>query len=283
MIRWSDALADYQREGLPHVLVSVINTEGSVPRNAGSKMIVAPEHAIDTIGGGNLEQHAIEFSRQLLAEGNACQRIEKIPLAAAMGQCCGGHATLLFECFVNTSTQVWLFGAGHVGKALSLILSELPVHLHWVDTREGFLPQQNEPNRTPYRVQDPTEVFQKIPKQAVILIMTHCHAQDYAICTAALAQQHEGFIGLIGSKTKAARFRHRLQRAGFSSEQIHGIECPIGIKGTGGKRPMEVAVSIASRLIEVYSAQANPLPLNINTGDLHQLTDTLNETTDDTQ
>ncbi|RAU18865.1 xanthine dehydrogenase accessory protein XdhC [Nitrincola tibetensis] len=280
MIRWSDALADYQRDGRAHVLVSVIATEGSVPRNAGSKMLVACDQAIDTIGGGNLELHAIEFSRQLLAQGKACQRIEKIPLAAAMGQCCGGHATLLFECFVNTSTQVWLFGAGHVGKALSLILSELPVHLHWVDTREEFLPKQDAPNCTPYAVQDTTDVFQRIPKQALILIMTHCHAQDYDICAAALAQQHEGFIGLIGSKTKAARFRHRLQRAGFSSEQIQGIECPIGIKGTGGKRPMEVAVSIAGRLIEVYSTQATSF---IDTGDLHQLTDTINETLHDTQ
>ena len=252
MIRWSDALAECQRSGQPHVLVSVISTEGSVPRNPGSKMLVTESTLTDTLGGGNLEWHALEYARQLLSEGKNAQRLQKFPLAAALGQCCGGHATLLFECFYHVSHSLWLFGAGHVGQALSRILQELPVTLHWVDSRPDQFPAQLVADIHTHQTDDPTDVFSQIHTNDSLLIMTHSHDQDYRLCEAALTQQHQGFIGLIGSDTKAARFRHRLRHAGFSPEEIGHIECPVGITGLGGKRPMEVAVSIAARVIQHY-------------------------------
>ena len=99
MIRWSDALAQCQRSDIAHVLVTVIGTAGSVPRNSGTKMLVTADELFDTIGGGNLELHAIEHARQLIDEQVTGQRLVKYPLAAVLGQCCGGHATLLFESF----------------------------------------------------------------------------------------------------------------------------------------------------------------------------------------
>lgn len=252
MVRWSDALAECQRSGQPHVLVSVISTEGSVPRNPGSKMLVTESTLIDTLGGGNLEWHALEYARQLLSERKNAQRLQKFPLAAALGQCCGGHATLLFECFYHVSHSLWLFGAGHVGQALSRILQELPISLHWVDSRPDQFPAQLTADISTHQTDDPTHIFSQIKTNDSLLIMTHSHDQDYRLCEAALTQQHQGFIGLIGSDTKAARFRHRLRHTGFSPEEIGRIECPVGITGLGGKRPMEVAVSIAARVIQHY-------------------------------
>lgn len=252
MVRWSDALAECQRSGQPHVLVSVISTEGSVPRNPGSKMLVTKSTLIDTLGGGNLEWHALEYARQLLSERKNAQRLQKFPLAAALGQCCGGHATLLFECFYHVSHSLWLFGAGHVGQALSRILQELPISLHWVDSRPDQFPAQLTADISTHQTDDPTHIFSQIKTNDSLLIMTHSHDQDYRLCEAALTQQHQGFIGLIGSDTKAARFRHRLRHTGFSPEEIGRIECPVGITGLGGKRPMEVAVSIAARVIQHY-------------------------------
>ncbi len=252
MKSWSDALALCQRSDQAHVLVTVISTAGSVPRNSGTKMLVTATELFDTIGGGNLELHAIEQARQMLAEGETGQRVVKYPLAAMLGQCCGGHAILLFESFALCRHSVWLFGAGHVGQALSKILVDLPVTLHWVDTRPDQFPDHKDPSiqyHCPDRID---ETHLQLPTNATLLIMTHSHDLDYQLCELALKQQHQGFIGLIGSKTKAARFRHRLQHAGFNTEAIAKIESPTGLLAIPGKRPMEVAVSIAGRVIQHY-------------------------------
>ncbi len=255
MIRWSDTLAECQRTGQSHVLVSVISTEGSVPRNPGSKMLVTEDTLIDTLGGGNLEWHALEYARQLLSEGKNVQRLQKFPLAAALGQCCGGHATLLFECFCHVSHSLWLFGAGHVGHALSKILQDLPLRLNWVDNRPAQFPVDLAADIIQHHPEAPTDVFNQMRPNDSLLIMTHSHDLDYHLCETALTQQHQGFIGLIGSDTKAARFRHRLRHAGFTTEDVNRIECPVGVTGIGGKRPMEVAVSIAARVIQHYRSQ----------------------------
>ncbi|MFN3879972.1 MAG: xanthine dehydrogenase accessory protein XdhC [Nitrincola lacisaponensis] len=257
MIRWSDALARLQRSDEAHVLVSVIGTAGSVPRNTGSKMLVTATQLYDTIGGGNLELHAIEQARLLLQEGTSGQRLVKYPLAAALGQCCGGHATLLFESFCHASQSLWLFGAGHVGQALIQILQELPLTLNWVDSRAEQFPTPRMADIHYFSPADPVDVMAQVPASASVLIMTHCHDQDYRLCHQALIQQHQGLIGLIGSKTKAARFRHRLQHAGFDQNAIAQIESPVGLPQIGGKRPMEVAVSIAARVIQQYQTLAD--------------------------
>lgn len=254
MIRWSDALASCQRSDVAHVLVTVIGTQGSVPRNSGTKMLVTATDLHDTLGGGNLELHAIEQARQLLTHRVTGQRVVKYPLAAGLGQCCGGHATLLFESFCHSTQILWLFGAGHVGNALVQILQELPLNIHWVDTRSDQFPIHTPQDIHRHCPDNPAQVFSQINQDSILLIMTHSHDQDYAICEQALAQQHQGMIGLIGSRTKAARFRHRLKRAGFSSAEIQRIESPVGLLEIGGKRPMEVAVSIAGRVIQFYQA-----------------------------
>lgn len=260
MMRWSDALAQCQRSDTAHVLVTVIGTAGSVPRNSGTKMLVTADELFDTIGGGNLELHAVEQARQLIKAQVTGQNLVKFPLAAALGQCCGGHATLLFESFCQTSQTLWLFGAGHVGSALVNILSELPLNVHWVDTRADQFPNDINAAIQCHHPDDPTDVFTQINSNALLLIMTHSHDQDYRICEQALTQQHQGFIGLIGSKTKAARFRHRLRHAGLCQTAIDAIESPVGLSEIGGKRPMEVAVSIAARVIQCYQASLAALP-----------------------
>ncbi len=255
MKSWSDALALCQRSDQAHVLVTVISTSGSVPRNSGTKMLVTESAFFDTIGGGNLELHAIEHARKMLANGEVGQCVVKYPLAAMLGQCCGGHAILLFESFALCSQSLWLFGAGHVGHALTKILTELPINLHWVDSRSDQFPSSKDPAIQYHLTECLHDTFEQIHSDATLLIMTHSHDQDYQICELALKQQHRGFIGLIGSKTKAARFRHRLQHAGFTKDAVARIESPTGILEIPGKRPMEVAVSIAGRVIQHYHSK----------------------------
>ncbi|TVQ71145.1 MAG: xanthine dehydrogenase accessory protein XdhC [Oceanospirillales bacterium] len=283
MIRWSDALAQCQKSDTAHVLVTVIGTAGSVPRNSGTKMLVTADELFDTIGGGNLELHAVEQARELINEQITGQRLVKYPLAAVLGQCCGGHATLLFESFCQTSQTLWLFGAGHVGSALVKILNELPLNVHWVDTRAEQFPKDIDPAIQCHHPDDPTDVFTQINPNAILLIMTHSHDQDYRICEQALSQQHQGFIGLIGSKTKAARFRHRLRHAGLSQTAIDAIESPVGLSEIGGKRPMEVAVSIAARIIQCYQSNSESLAEKaaLSSPDLAEISQQLTRKPDD--
>src|SRR3546814_4575044 len=101
-----------EARGIPAVLVTVAATDGSAPREAGTKMVVTETDSFATIGGGTLEFRAIEIARQMLA-GRQGPSLRKFPLGPALGQCCGGHVTLLFEPQRTDLFTVALFGAGH--------------------------------------------------------------------------------------------------------------------------------------------------------------------------
>ena len=138
---WMDAIARLRDSAESYVLITVIGVQGSTPRESGSKMLVTAGETFDTIGGGHLEFAAIEHARQLLLAGKDSQALEHFPLGARLGQCCGGRASLLFECFAARGPQVVLFGAGHVGRALAPLLAGLPLRLEWVDSRAAEFPQ----------------------------------------------------------------------------------------------------------------------------------------------
>lgn len=140
---------------------------------------------------------------------------------------------------------VMLFGAGHVGRAVARAVETLPVRLAWFDSREAeaatpgvALVEQD---------QLPTCVADATPETAV-LIMSHDHALDYQLTVAALGS-NAGFVGLIGSATKRARFLSRLQRDGVDSRRL---TCPIGVEGVKGKDPAIIAVSVAAQLMQLY-------------------------------
>lgn len=254
---WSESLAELQRSGQSHVLVTVISTAGSTPRSAGSKMVVTADDAVDSIGGGQLEFQSIDYARQLLQQKEPQQQLKHFPLGATTAQCCGGQATVLFESYPAREAELLLFGAGHVAKALVTILQELPVHTQWVDTRQGMFPNQETlaANVDCQLLDDPMDALFNAPANTQVLIMTHDHQLDYALVEAALKLDVISRVGVIGSGTKAARFRHRLQMRDVSAEQLDRFQCPIGLAEVSGKRPMEVAVSIAAELISHYQGQ----------------------------
>uniref|UniRef100_UPI00258B046A XdhC family protein n=1 Tax=Pseudomonas sp. TaxID=306 RepID=UPI00258B046A len=97
MNNWISALAELQQQGEPCVLVTIIEEQGSTPRNAGSKMVVSATRLYDTIGGGHLEYKAMHIAREMLANGQHGTRLERFSLGASLGQCCGGVTVLLFE------------------------------------------------------------------------------------------------------------------------------------------------------------------------------------------
>jgi xanthine dehydrogenase accessory factor len=145
---------------------------------------------------------------------------------------------------------LWLYGAGHVGQALARIVAELPLRLTWVDARaELFASGVASSTRVRIAVDPPATVAQA-PAGTRFLVMTHDHELDYELCRAILARDDFAFAGLIGSKSKAARFRSRLARDNVAPERIARLTCPVGLGAARSKWPAAIAVSIAAQLLD---------------------------------
>lgn len=245
---WLETLSDLRRRGEPAVLVTVLAVRGSTPREAGCKMVVSASAAYGTIGGGNLEYQSIARARALLTASGP--DVTEFPLGPALGQCCGGHASVLFEPVRPPARHFAIYGAGHVGRALVAVLATLDCRITWVDARPGEFPVAVPPNVSMVAELAPAA----LPPGTEMLVLTHDHALDYDLVRQALLLPHIPFVGLIGSETKRARFVSRLAKAGLAAEAIKRMVCPIGLPGTGGKAPAEIAISVAAQLLQMRNS-----------------------------
>ena len=256
---WHQAISCHQQQGMGYVLITVLTAAGSTPREAGAKMVVTGEGQYDTIGGGHLEYVAIAKARELLLSNKQMQSVESFPLAAKLGQCCGGAVKVLFEVHVSHSKTVAVFGGGHVAQALVPILAQLPISVRWIDSRPATFNTNALPNNVSVLFEeDAIAEMHALPKNALAIILTHNHQLDYELVEQGLKQANLDFLGMIGSVTKAERFRLRLQNRGFTTEQILQLVSPIGELSVNGKRPIEVAVSISAQIINRLNQQVVP-------------------------
>jgi xanthine dehydrogenase accessory factor len=254
---WLDALAALERSDEPCVLVSVIAARGSAPREAGAKMIVSLTRSWDTIGGGNLEYQSILDARAILRGASVAPVQRDFPLGPALGQCCGGATTILFEPIRPPSWTVALFGAGHVGRAVARLLGDLPCRLLWFDARPDIFPETVASNTRLRRSAGPGDIA-TLPAGATVLIMTHDHGTDFDLSEAALRRDDLHFVGTIGSDTKRARFLSRLRRAGIGEPALDRLHCPIGLPGVGTKLPAEIAIAVAAQILAAREAPRLP-------------------------
>jgi xanthine dehydrogenase accessory factor len=245
MADWLDALTRLDRDGEAAVLVTVLAARGSTPREAGCKMVVSADAMFGTIGGGSLEYRCMSEARALLAGSAAGPVSREFPLGPALGQCCGGHVSVLFEPIRPATMRIALFGAGHVGRALVRLLGDLPCRVSWIDPRPEAFPALYPANTTCFAHIDVAD----LPAGTRVLAMTHDHQLDFDIVAAALARGDALDVGLIGSATKRARFAGRLRRLGFDDTAIGRLRCPIGVPGIESKLPAAIAVSIAAELL----------------------------------
>ncbi|KGE03678.1 xanthine dehydrogenase accessory protein XdhC [Pseudohaliea rubra] len=246
---WATAAAERERCGDAYVLATVLSTAGSTPREAGAKMVITGEDTWASIGGGQLEFLVIQRARALLSAGATVQRVEGMPLGAEARQCCGGSVSVLFEVIRPGVGDVVVFGAGHVARALVPLLAELAFRVRWVDNRPELLASP------PVGVHgeclaDPVAAVPTLPDGAEVLVLTHDHELDYRLVHALLNDFRWRRVGLIGSHTKAERFRTRLARDGLAPALIERLECPVGLTSIPGKRPMAVAIAIAAGLLQ---------------------------------
>ena len=165
-----------------------------------------------------------------------------------------GMLTLL-ETLRPQRLPLWIFGAGHVGQALIRLLSPLDLFdITWVDSRPGLLPSGLPDCVTTQACAAPTDLVDTAPPGTHYVVLTHDHALDYELCRLILARADAGWLGLIGSASKSARFRSRLLRDGISRERLPALNCPIGIDGIASKLPAAIAIAIAAQLLQQHAA-----------------------------
>jgi xanthine dehydrogenase accessory factor len=240
---------------MSYVEITVLETRGSAPREAGTRMWVGAGETRGTIGGGNLEYTALKVAREMLLSGER-ERRRRLVLGDTLGQCCGGSVTLAFQLIDQIEAaeppdfRVILFGAGHVGKEVARILERLPCELTWVDPRPEQFPAQS--GARVVIEDEPLFAVDEAAPGAFYLVMTHSHALDLEVVARALQRSDARFVGLIGSETKAARFRSRLRARGIDASRLTS---PIGIF-KAGKHPAEVAVSAVAQVLQVAALEA---------------------------
>jgi xanthine dehydrogenase accessory factor len=231
--------------------ILIVGTRGSAPREAGTRMWVGADEVRGTIGGGNLEYTALKIAREMLLSSET-QRERKFALGDSLGQCCGGTVTLRFtkkeslDPLEEPRFHVVLFGAGHVGKEVARILERLPCRLTWIDPRPEMFPPSISSNTRVVIEEEAAWMVDEAPPGALYLVMTHSHALDLEIVERVLKRTDVAFLGLIGSETKAAKFRARLKAKGIDPARLVS---PIGLL-KAGKHPAEVAVSAVAQLLE---------------------------------
>lgn len=263
-MNWYDAIGLLRKQRRAAVLVTLVDVRGHAPRAAGAKMVVTSDDVFDTIGGGNLEETAVFRARVLLeTDDRAPQELavalsDKAPAQHGV-QCCGGEVRVLLEP-LPIRPSIAIFGVGHVGLELARILSRHEVELHLVDSRPAHL----SPERLavlddaiasviPHPAPVPEVVLGEVPAGSHVLVMTHDHAEDIAICDSALRCGHLGSIGLIGSAAKWARFRRRLTEEGHDDAALARITTPIGLPDLPGKAPATIALSVAADLVRRFA------------------------------
>jgi xanthine dehydrogenase accessory factor len=302
MADWLEAL-QAARGSQPVALVTILSTEGSAPRRAGTRMTVTAAESVGTIGGGALELRATEQARAILDRPAGSWRVQDWPLGPLLGQCCGGQVRLMIE-HVDPDKWDWtrelvqrrpvatffpdgesaperfpaasveagvkpplppraekpregtifiepddrrrhrpllMFGAGHIGVAIAERLLRLPFRVAWFDSRAN----RNFPGVSMQDDDAQVVVAGEAEPGTAVLIFTHDHALDYRLTAAALGSQ-AGFVGLIGSETKRARFLSRLRAEGVDAERL---TCPIGIPGIPDKQPDVIAIAVIAQLL----------------------------------
>lgn len=247
-----DALNELMAAEVPLVIVTIVDTVGSVPQDRGAKAIVTADGlAVGTVGGGKVETKAIaEAQRMLRGEIDGNTHFAQWNLQKDVGMTCGGVVKLYFESHNVGRWQLWVFGAGHTAQALVQLLVHLDCHVTCVDPRPEWLERlPSSPKLTKVQTDDMPAQVAAIPEGAFVVLMTMGHGTDKPILIEILRTRTFPYLGVIGSDAKAAILRRDVREAGLAEELTRAFFCPIGLE-LGTNHPFEIALSVAAQLVQ---------------------------------
>lgn len=260
MLEFYEKLQELLQGNVPFVSVTIVDTVGSVPQNAGSKMLVTEDGLYyGTVGGGKVEKRAIEEAQAfLLSEeirvGDARTKFVNWSLEKDVGMTCGGSTKLYFEVFNTHAWNIVVFGAGHCANALIELLVKLDCRVACYDQRQEWLDKLvASPKLKKVQCDELPRMVAQLPPKSFILLMTMGHTTDKPILLEILKNWEAKpfpYLGVIGSKAKAVRLYQDIAEAGLPKSYSDLFFCPMGLS-VGNNHPQEIAISIVSQLLQV--------------------------------
>ncbi len=261
----------YIEEGYDFVVAKVVSTKGSAPRHRGAVMLMRDGgHTVGTVGGGLLEAETEKLCRQMLQTKEKTRTYEftldeKQKDKGALEMGCGGDATIQLEYisaadpgnFVEEFKQksrAFIFGGGHVAKALDPVLRHVDFDTYIIDDREEYANPERFPEAAATIVcSDFEHCFDdiEVDEDSYLIIVTRGHRGDLVVLRQALQKPH-AYLGMIGSKRKNNLLFDTLREEGVSEEALAEVHAPIGLE-IGSETPEEIGVSIAAEIIQVRS------------------------------
>lgn len=250
------AAAELQESGTPFVVVTAVGARGSIPQEVGAKAIVTKDGIFQgTVGGGKVEARAIVEAKRRLEESVFEPALVTWNLQTDIGMTCGGEIRYLFETHGTSEWRIVVFGAGHVGQALTKVLAALDCDVTCVDSRAEWLGKLPRKIRA-LRLDEPASHVASMKGDEFVVVTTQGHATDVPILEA-LFHRYPGipYVGSIGSDLKAAKMRRELTARNVGGDFLEKLKCPIGLP-FGGNDPGEIAISIAAQLLQARDEPA---------------------------
>jgi xanthine dehydrogenase accessory factor len=241
--------------GIPAVLTTVVEVVGSAPGKPGARMIVKKDGSITgTIGGGAIEKRITEEALTMMPGRET--RLLQYELKD-IGMVCGGGMSVFLEPLVDAHSLI-IFGAGHIGSALSKVSKMLGFTTAVVDNRPEFANEEKLPWADRVIADDYLKALQDLSfsDNTYVVILTHRHVHDFEILEYCI-EQPLSYLGMIGSRKKVGKAFDQLREKGVDEEAIKRIHAPIGMN-IGAESPEELAVAIAAQLIAVRSGSKIP-------------------------
>ncbi len=250
-------IVDYKKKGIDAYVVTVTKKQGAGPVEVGKKMVVAKNgEAHGTVGGGALEHYAREKCKKLfdtketLSERYVLNEGEVIANAKTLPMVCGGVVTLFYE-FVGTKNHVYIFGAGHVSKALGHILKTMDFHLTVIDERQEVIEAYPHADRL---VHSPFATFideEPLKEKSFIIVSTPNHKYDYHVINKVIEHGiNPRYMGMLCSPEKLDDYLEATYETYGKAIDLSHFHSPIGLD-LGGGSPEEIAVSIASEMLAI--------------------------------
>lgn len=241
------------RNNLSSALCIVTETSGSTPRKLGSKMIVYENNKISgTIGGGAIEKQVIADALNVIKNNEPQKKTYQLEKELSMQ--CGGNMEVYIEPLIQTY-NLYIFGAGHVGRAVAKYAKDMNFNIFLLDWREIDF-SENELHDYHFIKADLAESIEKLnfDNRTFSIILTPTHETDEKVL-ALLGKKPFAYLGMIGSKRKVAVIAKKLiDYYNYTEEEITRIDMPIGIP-IKAETPNEIAISIIAKLIDVRNSK----------------------------